>query len=49
MDLAALIPQITVNTNIADVNEFLEHLLNRTNMRCLTPKQVNLQLSHGCQ
>ena len=33
--------QITVNTNITDLSEFLEHLLRSTNMKCLTPKQVH--------
>ena len=33
--------QITVNTNITDLSEFLEHLLCSTNMKCLTPKQVH--------
>ena len=32
--------KITVNTNIKDLMEYLEHLLTNTNMRCLTPKQV---------
>lgn len=36
--------QITVNTNIPDLNEYLEHLLKSTNMRCLTPKQVLVAL-----
>ena len=32
--------QITVNTNITELNDYLEHLINSTNMKCLTPKQV---------
>jgi len=32
--------KVSVNTTIADVNEYLEHLLSSTNMRCLTPKQA---------
>ena len=32
--------KVSVNTAIADVNEYLEHLLSSTNMRCLTPKQA---------
>jgi coatomer subunit beta len=32
--------KITVNTNITDLSEYLEHLLQSTNMKCLTPKQA---------
>jgi len=37
---SSLSSQITVNTNISDLSDYLEHLLKSTNMRCLTPKQV---------
>ena len=29
--------QVAVNTSITDVNEFLDHIVSSTNMRCLTP------------
>lgn len=32
--------KITVNTNITELNDYLEHLINSTNMKCLTPKQA---------
>merc|ERR1712136_313734 len=32
--------KVSINTAITDVNEYLEHLLASTNMRCLTPKQA---------
>ena len=32
--------QINLNTNITDLNGFLDHILNKTNMKCLTPRQV---------
>jgi coatomer subunit beta len=28
---------VAVNTSITDVNQFLEHIVTSTNMRCLTP------------
>jgi coatomer subunit beta len=37
--------KITVNTNLTDLNDYLEHLLASTNMQCLTPKQA---LTGGC-
>ena len=37
--------KITVNTNLSDLNGYLEHLLASTNMHCLTPKQA---LTGGC-
>lgn len=37
--------KITVNTNLTDLNDYLEHLLSSTNMQCLTPKQA---LTGGC-
>ena len=37
--------KITVNTNLTDLNDYLEHLLTSTNMNCLTPKQA---LTGGC-
>lgn len=29
--------QVAVNTNIQDVQEFLNHVVSSTNMKCLTP------------
>ena len=29
--------QVAVNTTITDVNDFLDHIVSSTNMRCLTP------------
>ena len=37
--------KITVNTNLTDLNDYLDHLLASTNMQCLTPKQA---LTGGC-
>lgn len=36
--------KVTVNTNIADLNEYLLHILGSTNMKCLTPEKVIFQL-----
>jgi len=32
--------KVAVNTSITDVNEFLEHIIKSTNMRCLTPRSA---------
>ncbi|MFT7816690.1 coatomer subunit beta [Arapaima gigas] len=32
--------KVTVNTNIADLNEYLQHILRSTNMKCLTPEKA---------
>lgn len=32
--------KVTVNTNIADLNEYLQHILKSTNMKCLTPEKA---------
>ena len=32
--------KVSVQSNITDMNQYLEHILTSTNMRCLTPKQV---------
>uniref|UniRef100_A0A8C7S5N9 Coatomer subunit beta n=1 Tax=Oncorhynchus mykiss TaxID=8022 RepID=A0A8C7S5N9_ONCMY len=32
--------KVTVNTNIADLNEYLHHILSSTNMKCLTPEKA---------
>ena len=37
-----VITQITVNTNIVELNEYLEQLVKSTNMKCLTPKEVGV-------
>ena len=29
--------KVAVNTSIPDVNDFLEHIIRSTNMKCLTP------------
>ena len=38
--VTTVITQITVNTNIVELNEYLEQLVKCTNMKCLTPKEV---------
>jgi coatomer subunit beta len=37
--------KVVVNTNIKDLNEYLEHIIKSTNMKCLTP---NKALSGDC-
>nr|DBA17676.1 TPA: hypothetical protein GDO54_003089 [Pyxicephalus adspersus] len=37
--------KVTVNTNIADLNEYLQHIQKSTNMKCLTPEKA---LSGSC-
>ncbi|KAJ1177234.1 hypothetical protein NDU88_002495 [Pleurodeles waltl] len=32
--------KVTVNTNIIDLNEYLQHILKSTNMKCLTPEKA---------
>ena len=32
--------QVTVNTNMTDLNDYLQHILKSTNMKCLTPEKV---------
>lgn len=32
--------KVTVNTNIVDLNDYLQHILKSTNMKCLTPEKV---------
>ena len=32
--------KISVSTNISNLNEYLQHILNTTNMKCLTPEKV---------
>eukprot|EP00064_Thunnus_orientalis_P000998 superscaffoldBa00000061_g999 len=32
--------KVTVNTNITDLNEYLQHILRSTNMKCLTPEKA---------
>lgn len=39
--------QVTVNTNIIDLNEYLQHILKSTNMRCLTPEKVQYPLDEN--
>jgi len=34
--------KVTVNTNIADLRDFLEHVMSMTNLKCLTPEKVGL-------
>jgi coatomer subunit beta len=29
--------KVAINTNIADLREFLDHIVSNTNMTCLTP------------
>lgn len=33
-----------MNTNIVDLNEYLQHILKSTNMKCLTPEKVSCLL-----
>lgn len=35
--------QVTVNTNITDLNDYLQHILKSTNMKCLTPEKVGVK------
>lgn len=37
--------QVAINTTITDVNEFLNHIVTSTNMKCLTPPSA---LSGSC-
>lgn len=37
--------KVVVNTNIKDLNEYLEHIIKSTNMKCLTPEKA---LSGDC-
>ncbi|XP_023575094.1 coatomer subunit beta [Octodon degus] len=32
--------KVTVNTNMVDLNDYLQHILKSTNMKCLTPEKV---------
>ena len=32
--------KVVVNTNIKDLNEYLEHIVKSTNMKCLTPEKA---------
>lgn len=32
--------QVSVNTNLTDLHEYLKHLLATTNMKCLTPEKA---------
>ena len=51
--------QVAINTNITDLNEFLDHIIRHTNMTCLTapgdtgavgarPLALHCMLLHGC-
>ena len=40
-----LAAQVAINTTITDVNEFLNHIVTSTNMKCLTPPSA---LSGSC-
>lgn len=33
--------KVSVNTNIADLHDYLHHLVSSTNMKCLTPEKVS--------
>ncbi|XP_018618343.1 coatomer subunit beta-like isoform X3 [Scleropages formosus] len=33
--------KVTVNTNMTDLNEYLQHILKSTNMKCLTPEKAS--------
>ena len=32
-----------MNTNITDLNDYLQHILKSTNMKCLTPEKVGMR------
>lgn len=32
--------QVAINTTLTDVNQFLEHIITSTNMKCLTPPRA---------
>jgi len=36
--------KVAVNTNISDLHEYLDHIIQCTNMKCLTPEKVKLLL-----
>lgn len=38
---------MTVNTNIVDLNDYLQHILKSTNMKCLTPEKVGVRSYSG--
>lgn len=33
-------PQVAINTSLTDVNQFLDHIVASTNMKCLTPPRA---------
>lgn len=39
--------KVSVNTTLADLREYLAHLLKSTNMRCLTPEKVRDELNYN--
>ena len=36
--------KVAVNTNIRDLHGYLEHLIKCTNMKCLTPEKVSIEI-----
>lgn len=36
-----------MNTNIVDLNDYLQHILKSTNMKCLTPEKVGVRSYSG--
>lgn len=34
--------KVSVNTSVADLHDYLAHLIKSTNMKCLTPEKVSL-------
>jgi len=36
--------KVAVNTNITDLHEYLDHIIQCTNMKCLTPDKVTFSL-----
>jgi len=36
--------KVAVNTNIVDLHEYLDHIIQCTNMKCLTPEKVGLSI-----
>ncbi len=33
--------KVSVNTNVTDLYEYLQHIVSSTNMKCLTPEKVS--------
>lgn len=40
--------KVAINTSITDVNQFLDHIVKTTNMKCLTPVSALDGKCHKC-